>query len=101
MFWDFYRPPYGVRRRLCFQFVCPQGGGPKNVFSQNFCLNIFQIFTNFFFSFFWARKKKFWGDFFFWAPEVEPEVNQPEVDPEGGGAGSTPLAVTQEDFLVV
>ena len=24
----FYRPPYGVGRRLCFQFVCPQGGLP-------------------------------------------------------------------------
>ena len=23
----YYRPPFGVWRRLCFQFVCPQGGG--------------------------------------------------------------------------
>ena len=31
---------------------------------------------------------------------MEPEVNQPEVNPEGGGVGGTALAVTQEDCLV-
>ena len=37
-------------------------------------------------------------------PRSEPEVNleaNPEVNPEAGGMGSTPLAVTQEDCLVL
>ena len=50
--------------------------------------------------FFW-QNKIFFGTFFFWAPEVKPEVNRQEVDPEGRGVGGTPLVVMQEDCLVV
>ena len=39
----------------------------------------------------------FGGTFF--CTESQPE-SVPEVNPEAGGVGGTPIAVTQEDFLV-
>ena len=68
-------------------------GGPKKIFCHK----------TFFCNFFFFGVRKFFGGiffFFFWAQEVEPEVNQLEDDPEGGGVGGTPLAVMQEDCLV-
>ena len=60
--------------------------------------NIWKHF-NFFFG-----PKNFLGGFFFLfgtgsQPGSAPEVNL-ELNPEVGGAGGTPLAVTQEDCLV-
>ena len=101
-----------VRRRLCFHFVCPQGwGGGAGYLSHSALQNLPTmwshtppphpvppvpppppapyppcnppleiVFLNFFsFEFFFLK-------FFFWK--------------KAGGAGSTPLAVTQEDCLV-
>ena len=42
--------------------------------------------------------KKNWGGIFFFGARSAPEVT-PEVNPEAGDAGGTPLAVTQEDRL--
>ena len=77
-------------------------GGGKNFFFL-FCQQIF--FCNLFCQiFFVGGQKKFIGaekKLFFGALEVKPEVNWPEVDPEGRGSGSTPLAVMQENCLVL
>ena len=67
------------------------GQGPGKNFQKHF--HIFFSIKNLF----------FWGLFSFFGTRSQPrsvsEVN-PEVNPEAGGTGIMPLAVTQEDCLV-
>ena len=67
-------------------------GGPPENFGMTF------FWSN---KFFFGSEKNYFLNFFF---DVDlgggPLSQTGEVDPGGGGAGGTPLAVTQEDCLV-